>query len=117
MQAVLYSNVSHTFLFRDSLPTEGPDWIGSEVPSTSSQSAHEGGETVRRDTLVLISVRVSVTPGPQCGRKDKPIKCLNDNIRYRTRDLPACSAVPQPTAPKRAHSHISARAVHVHDHF
>jgi len=38
------------------------------------------------------------TPGPQCGRKNY----VNDRIRNRTRDLPACSAVPQPTAPLRA---------------
>jgi hypothetical protein len=29
-------------------------------------------------------------------------KNSNDTIRNRTRDLPACSAVPQPTAPPRA---------------
>jgi len=29
------------------------------------------------------------------------IKNSNDNIRNRTRDLPACSAAPQPTAPPR----------------
>jgi hypothetical protein len=32
------------------------------------------------------------------------MKNCNDNIGIRTRDLPACSAVPQPTAPSRAHS-------------
>ena len=30
------------------------------------------------------------------------MKNSNDTIRNRTRDLPACSAVPQPTAPPRA---------------
>ena len=30
------------------------------------------------------------------------IKNSNDTIGNRTRDLPACSAVPQPTAPPRA---------------
>jgi hypothetical protein len=30
------------------------------------------------------------------------IKNSDDTIRNRTRDLPACSAVPQPTAPPRA---------------
>jgi hypothetical protein len=29
------------------------------------------------------------------------MKNSNDNIGNRTRDLPACSAVPQPTAPPR----------------
>jgi len=30
------------------------------------------------------------------------IKTSNDTIGNRTRDLPACSAAPQPTAPPRA---------------
>ena len=35
------------------------------------------------------------TPGPQGDRKDY----VNDTIGNRTRDLPACSVMPQPTAP------------------
>ena len=35
-------------------------------------------------------------PGPQCSR-------IDDTIGHRTRDLPACSPVPQPTAPPCAH--------------
>jgi hypothetical protein len=31
------------------------------------------------------------------------MKYSNDTIRNRTRDLPDCSAVPQPTAPQRAY--------------
>jgi hypothetical protein len=38
------------------------------------------------------------TRGPKCGRKDY----VNDTIKNRTCDLPACSAVPQPNAPSRA---------------
>ena len=34
------------------------------------------------------------TPGSQCGRKN----FVNDTIGNRTRDLPACRAVPKPTA-------------------
>ena len=33
------------------------------------------------------------------------MKNSNDTIGKRTRDLPACSAVPQPTAPPRAPEH------------
>ena len=33
-----------------------------------------------------------------------PVPNSNDTIGNRTRDLPACSAVPQPTAPPRAPS-------------
>jgi len=33
------------------------------------------------------------------------MKNSSDPTRSRARDLPACSAVPQPTAPPRGHSH------------
>jgi hypothetical protein len=35
------------------------------------------------------------------------MKNSNDTIGNRTRDLPACSAVPQPTAPPRAPRNMS----------
>jgi len=35
------------------------------------------------------------------------MKNSNDTIGNRTRDLPACSAVPQPTAPQRAPFSVS----------
>jgi len=38
------------------------------------------------------------------------MKNSNDTIGNRTRDLPACSAVPQPTAPPRAHRLVVGRA-------
>ena len=34
-------------------------------------------------------------------------KSSNDTIGNRTRNLPACSAVPQPTAPPHAHRTVS----------
>ena len=34
------------------------------------------------------------------------MKNSNDTIGNRTRDLPACSAVPQPTVPPRANSFL-----------
>ena len=36
-----------------------------------------------------------------------PLKNSNDTIVNRTPDLPACSAVPQPTTPPRVHSLLS----------
>ena len=39
-------------------------------------------------------------PAPQCGRKDYL------TIGNRARDLPTCSAVPQPTAPQRAQKKV-----------
>jgi hypothetical protein len=35
------------------------------------------------------------------------MKKLNDTIGNQTRDLPACSAVPQPTAPPRAPAYVN----------
>ena len=53
--------------------------------------------------LVLISVRGSVDPqGYSAARRIMSMKNSNDTIGNRTRDLPTCSAVPQPTAPPRA---------------
>ena len=53
--------------------------------------------------LVVISVRGSVDPRAivSAGRV-MSMKNSNNTIGYRTRDLPACSVVPQPTVPLRA---------------
>jgi hypothetical protein len=50
--------------------------------------------------LALVSLEAESTPGPQCGTI-MSMKNSNDTIGNRTRDLPACSAVPQPTAVSR----------------
>jgi hypothetical protein len=50
--------------------------------------------------LVLISVkRLSRPQGHNATGKIKSLKNFSDSIGNRTRGLPACSAVPQPTAP------------------
>jgi hypothetical protein len=54
------------------------------------QSAHEGGK------VVSPMHRPSLPPG-----RIKALKNFSDSIGNRTRDLPVCSAVPQPTAPPR----------------
>ena len=41
------------------------------------------------------------TTGPLCGRKDYVKENYKNTMENRTRDLPACSAVPQATAPQR----------------
>jgi hypothetical protein len=51
--------------------------------------------------LVLISVRLSRTQGHSAARRIMSMKNSNDTIGNGTRNLPACSAVPQPTAPPR----------------
>ena len=48
--------------------------------------------------------------GPQCGRKYY-VNDSNDAIGNRTRDLPACSAVPRPTALSRAPQRAQATAI------
>jgi len=82
---------------------------GSQI---SRQSAHEGGNVVsptHRPTLpqeiflVLISVRGWVNPRTIVRPEGfMSMKNCNDIIGNRTRDLPTCSAVPQPTAPPRS---------------
>ena len=80
-----------------------PDDWGSQI---SRQSAHEGGKVVSpthrpplpagKYSWYSFLFEAESAPGPQCGRKDY------DTVWNKTRDLPACSAVPQPTAPPRA---------------
>ena len=68
----------------------------------STKSAHEGGKAAyatQEIFLILISFRGTVDR--RAGRRIKSIKTPNDTIGNRPRDLLACSAVPQPTAPLR----------------
>jgi len=52
--------------------------------------------------IVLISVKIlSRTQDHSAARRIMSMKNSNDSIRNRTRDLPACSAESQPTAPPR----------------
>ena len=75
---------------------------GSQI---SRQSVHEGGKVVspthrppltppQEIFLVLISVEGWINKRPLCGRKIMSMKNSNDAIGNRTRDVPACSAVP-----------------------
>jgi len=48
--------------------------------------------------LYSFLLEAASTLEPQCGRKD----CVNEKFGNRTRDLAACSTVPQPIAPPRA---------------
>ena len=86
-----------------------PEGWGSQI---SRQSAHESGKVaspMHRPPLppenisVLISVRGWVNPqGHSAAGRIVSMKHFTDTIGNRTRDLLACSAVPQPTAVPRA---------------
>ena len=85
-------------------------WTGPEGSrSLRLPEAHEGGKVVssthrlpspsQEVFLVLISVRGWVDPSATVQQEGLcQLKILNDTIGDRTRDLLACSAVPQPTA-------------------
>ena len=83
------------------------DW-GSKI---SRQSAHEGGKVVspkHRPPLppgnvpdTYFCYRLSRPQGHSAPGRIMSIKISSDTIGNQTRDLPACSAVPQPTAPPR----------------
>jgi hypothetical protein len=79
----------------------------------SRQSAHEGGKVVsltHRPPLPPGNIpgthfwqRLSHPQGHGVTRRIMSMKNSNDTIGNRARDLPACSAVPQPTAPPHAY--------------
>jgi len=82
----------------------------ADVPRISKQSAHEGGKVVMPYAPPLPPAnipgthfcwRMSRLQGHGAARGIKSMKNPNDNTGNRTRNLSACSAVPQPTAPPR----------------
>jgi hypothetical protein len=80
-----------------------------EASQISRQSAHEGGKVVspthrpplppRKDSWYSFLLEAESTPGHSATKTIMPLKNSNDTIGNRTHDVPACSAVPQPTAP------------------
>ena len=85
---------------------------GGRGPQISRQSAHEGGKVVspthrpplhpRKYSWYSFLLEAESTQGHSAAGRIMSMKNSNDTIGNRTRDLPACSAVPQPTAPPRA---------------
>ena len=81
--------------------------VSRRLRQISRRSAHEGGKVIshthrqplppRKYSWHSFLLEAELTSGPQCGRMS--IKNSNDTKRNRTRDLPACTAVPQLTAP------------------
>jgi len=93
-----------------------PGGRGSQI---SRQSVHEGGKVVsptRRPPLppgnisgTHLCYRLSRPQSHSTAGRIMSMKNSNDTIGNRTRDLPACSAVPQPSAPPRALTYSVAR--------
>jgi len=100
-------------IFKLSYPTAGLDTpLGLqelEAPKPTRQSAHEGGKgwqlyapaafTPRKYSWYSFLLEAELTPGHSAAGRIKSMKNPNDHIETRNHDLPACSAVPQPTAP------------------
>jgi hypothetical protein len=88
----------------------------------SRQSAHEGGKVVNpthRSSLppgrfpgTHFCQRLSRPQGHNATGSIKSLKNSNNSIGNRTRDLPVCSAVPQPTAPPRTPLSMVDKYVH-----
>ena len=84
----------------------------SWVSQISRQSAHEGGRVVspnhrppvppRKYSWYSFLLEAEPTQGHSAAGRILSVKNSNDNIGNRTRDLPACSTVPQTTTPSRA---------------
>jgi hypothetical protein len=105
----------------------GPEGSRSLRPPDSRQTAHEMVRLSALRTgrlyppplpqeifLVLISVRGWVnTKAIFSAGRIMSMKNCNDTIRNQTRDLPTCSAVPQPTAPPRTPFSVWVRTQYV----
>ena len=84
----------------------GPGRLGSQDFQTigtwkrlSCQHCTQANFTPQGRSLVLISVRLSWAQRNSAARKIKSNKNINDPIGNGTRDLQACRALPQRTAP------------------
>jgi hypothetical protein len=86
---------------RWSNPCTGLDrpWPGEWGFQISRQLAHEGGKVVS-PTHQLRLLETELKPGPSRSQKDMSMKNSSDTMDNWKCDLPACSAVPQPTAPQ-----------------
>jgi hypothetical protein len=66
---------------------------------------HDGRLTLQEDSWYSFMLEAESTPGLDCGWEGLgKLKKKSQLIGNRTRDLPACSIVPQPATPPRAPS-------------
>ena len=82
---------------------------GSQIPR---QLAHEGGEVVsptqppENTPGTQFYYRLSLPQGDSAVGRIMAMKNSNDSTGNRTRNLPACSEVPQPTAPPSVRKYL-----------
>ena len=83
--------------------------LGGSGCQISRQSAHEGGKFVIPAPGTHFCYGQSRPQGHNAVGRLMWMKNFSDSMTFRTRDLPACSAVPQPTAlPLAPHSYMTA---------
>jgi len=97
-------------------------WKGSlgsrslELPQFQNNRHNKSGKFVKltQRPSLLISVREWVYPQVHSAAgRIKSIKNPNDLIENRSRDFPACSAVPQPTPPPRTYIDFTNRVLYL----
>ena len=76
-----------------------PDFYSRHIKVVSLSALWTGLLYPRKYSWYSVLLEAESTPGPWCDRKDYINETANDTIGNRTRDLPTCSSVPQPTAP------------------
>ena len=91
-----------------------PEFLDNRHMNLVSLSALRNGLLNPHEVSLVSYLLVNESnPGPQCGRRIKSMKNLNELTGIQTLDDPACSAAPEPTAlprtPQRNQSSLKER--------